>query len=250
MLAWMETASFAVWDWWTRWVGSERTIGWLRRWFPTSYGRTVFSVPDGQSIHLTIDDAPGDPTMFNALLDALQTNRCHATFFVIGSYVDKEPGRRKALERAVREGHTLANHLMEDRSAARMSEAEFEKALLDCQNIIDGICPDAHVTEKTRWFRPPCGALAAWMMNILDKHDYVPVLGTVYPNDCAHQSLPAEMVEYVVRETRDGDILILHSPEVGKRESQVGVVSAVAERFEGSLKALPPPSTLFNANAK
>jgi hypothetical protein len=61
-------------------------------------------------VALTIDDCPTDST--EALLDQLKAHNARATFFIISSYVK---GREKTVERMVREGHELANHMVKVR---------------------------------------------------------------------------------------------------------------------------------------
>jgi peptidoglycan-N-acetylglucosamine deacetylase len=52
---------------------------------------------------LTFDDGPSTP----AVLDVLQKNGVHATFFVVGKRVAAEPG---TLRRIIAGGHALGNH--------------------------------------------------------------------------------------------------------------------------------------------
>src|SRR5690349_4193931 len=61
-----------------------------------------------RTIALTFDDGP-DPTWTPQILDLLSQNKVPATFFVVGTEVVRN---RTITERAVREGHTVANHTM------------------------------------------------------------------------------------------------------------------------------------------
>ncbi|MBC5581973.1 polysaccharide deacetylase [Anaerofilum sp. BX8] len=58
-------------------------------------------------IYLTFDDGPSDHT--EEILDILAQNDVKATFFVVGRSHDT-PAGREALQRIVREGHTLGIH--------------------------------------------------------------------------------------------------------------------------------------------
>ena len=83
--------------------------------------------PGSRRIALTIDDAPSD--LLGPVLDALKACGVKATFFVIADFCSTY-ARRQLLERAVREGHELGNHMCDDVSCHGMSAEEFEKDLL------------------------------------------------------------------------------------------------------------------------
>lgn len=57
-------------------------------------------------IHLTFDDGPSS-SVTPQILDILKENKIKATFFVLGSNVNKHP---ELIQRMAREGHAIANH--------------------------------------------------------------------------------------------------------------------------------------------
>jgi peptidoglycan/xylan/chitin deacetylase (PgdA/CDA1 family) len=57
-------------------------------------------------VALTFDDGP-NPPVTEAVLDMLVEAKAHATFFVIGRWVERWPD---TLRRVAREGHTIGNH--------------------------------------------------------------------------------------------------------------------------------------------
>lgn len=68
---------------------------------------------DAGRVYLTFDDGPIDATL--TVLDVLRANEVRATFFVNGLHLDglggeREGLAREALQRIIRDGHTLANH--------------------------------------------------------------------------------------------------------------------------------------------
>ena len=66
---------------------------------------TVTSAPSGTTIYLTFDDGPSKLT--SGILDTLKAYDAKATFFVIGSQLDKYAD---VVKRAQDEGHTIALH--------------------------------------------------------------------------------------------------------------------------------------------
>lgn len=90
-------------------------------------GTTI--VPNGKTIYLTFDDGPSAHT--KKLLDVLAKYDVKATFFVIKtSYID-------VIERAAREGHSIAIHSFTHRySDIYSSDEAFMADLLAMQNLI------------------------------------------------------------------------------------------------------------------
>lgn len=63
----------------------------------------------GKTIFLTFDDGPSlDNTP--RVLDILKANDVKATFFVLGSNVEKSDNHKEMLRRTISEGHAIANH--------------------------------------------------------------------------------------------------------------------------------------------
>ncbi len=59
--------------------------------------------------YLTFDDGPSE-YVTDEILDVLKEKDVKATFFVLGSMVDKNDYAKKALKRIVKEGHAIGNH--------------------------------------------------------------------------------------------------------------------------------------------
>jgi len=77
--------------------------------------RVKIKRPDvNKVVALTLDDAP-HKTLTPAILDVLKENNSRATFFCIGSHIEKvDPA---LIQRMRDEGHELGNHLMKDEAA-------------------------------------------------------------------------------------------------------------------------------------
>lgn len=59
--------------------------------------------------YLTFDDGPAE-YVTDEILDVLKQKDVKATFFVLGSMVDKNDYAKRALKRIVKEGHAIGNH--------------------------------------------------------------------------------------------------------------------------------------------
>ena len=99
---------------------------------PTSqwYGQT-FTGPRGSSrqIALTYDDGPNDPHTLR-LLEVLAKHSVHATFFLIGRYVQQRPQIARAILQA---GHIVGNHTFTHPLLIFKTEAEIRRELTQCR---------------------------------------------------------------------------------------------------------------------
>mmetsp|Transcript_17535 Transcript_17535/g.54779 ORF Transcript_17535/g.54779 Transcript_17535/m.54779 type:complete len:273 (+) Transcript_17535:496-1314(+) len=189
----------------------------LRRWVST-YGDCVVNYEMAAKVcALTIDDAPSDPALMHRTLDILKENGVRATFFVVEEFA-RDPERRETLERAVREGHELANHLVKDESPASYSEDEFREALAACDALLQDLVDD-WADRSLRWYRPPHGYMARYMKRSLRDLRYVAALADVFPLDTEVRS-PDWIVDFVKQQTKPGSILLLHAPD--EREAPNG----------------------------
>ncbi|CAI5735079.1 unnamed protein product [Hyaloperonospora brassicae] len=98
---------------------------------------------------LTVDDSPSPATP--AILDVLRDHGVRATFFIISDFI---PGNEEVLRRIVREGHTLANHLTEDRASILDELHVFEHKLLQCDRAIDHFQPAADHDDDDELLTP------------------------------------------------------------------------------------------------
>lgn len=171
---------------------------------------------------LTIDDCPsGDPTLFAELLDTLKRHGVRATLMVI---TDLKPGMRPLLERAIAEGHELGNHMPKDRSYAKDDAGTFHTELRKSKAAIAAIYRDAMAVNgedavvPPPWFRAPKGFLSEAMMPALSQEGYQHVLGDVHSNDFEFRWKAKDVrltdyhVDYILRTTQRGSIIIVHCP--------------------------------------
>jgi len=214
---WSEPIARALWSAGHR-VSDPRQLGErLKRRLPAFRDALTFVDvrPGSRRIALTIDDAPSD--LLGSTLDALLHSNMKATFFVIADFCSTY-ARKQLLERAVREGHELGNHMCDDVSCYGMSIDEFEADLLRCDDLLNKL--DKHWrTKKSRCFRPPQGYLNEDMLQVLKRLGYRVALADVFPLDTAVRSVEW-LVEFVMAKTRPGSIIILHAPDLRGRHDR------------------------------
>eukprot|EP01124_Arcella_intermedia_P019141 TRINITY_DN26278_c0_g1_i1.p1 TRINITY_DN26278_c0_g1~~TRINITY_DN26278_c0_g1_i1.p1 ORF type:complete len:238 (-),score=16.96 TRINITY_DN26278_c0_g1_i1:36-749(-) len=153
-------------------------------------------------ISLTIDDAPTVDT--RRIAELLRKYEAKATFFVIGSFVERCDPQRELLEELVREGHELGNHGYEDVAAVRLDAPTLREHIQKTEALLS--FPGS---SRTRWFRPGSGFYHEGMVDSVQGMGYSVALGSVYPHDPVVRSAWVNS-NYLLWKTSPGDILILH----------------------------------------
>jgi len=172
---------------------------------------------DSGEVALTFDDEPNSvatPQIMN-ILDAAHV---HATFFVVGQAVERQPEVVRAL---YRHGHLVANHSFH-RDEWRWLDPrypELQRAQAAFQKEI-GACP--------AWFRPPNGERTPFMARVVHRHGMRMAMWDVSASDRPHQA-PEAIVRRVLHDARSGSIIDLRD----------GIDGASAANKDALIRALP-----------
>jgi peptidoglycan-N-acetylglucosamine deacetylase len=167
------------------------------RWYgPTFSGRGRGS----KQIALTYDDGPNDPHTLR-LLEVLARHDVHATFFMIGRYVQQRPDLAQEVARA---GHVIGNHTFTHPLLIFESAARTRSEMVECRAALT----DA-VGEHSNLFRPPFGGRRPATMRIARELGLETIMWNVTGYDWNAPSA-AEIESKVVRHMRGGDVILLH----------------------------------------
>src|ERR1700733_9025032 len=135
------------------------------------YGQTFTALPHGsRQIALTYDDGPNDPHTFR-LLEVLARHGVHATFFLIGRYVQQHPEIVRDIFQA---GHVVGNHTFSHPLLIFKSENEIRHELTQCRSALQ----DA-VGEPSNLFRPPFGGRRPAVLRVARELGLQPVMSKV-----------------------------------------------------------------------
>jgi peptidoglycan/xylan/chitin deacetylase (PgdA/CDA1 family) len=154
-------------------------------------------------IALTIDDAPSQHTQ--RILEVLQVNNAHATFFIIGSQV---PGHEQTLQDIIRAGNELGNHAMYDEPSRALSDSELQSQI----RAVDAMIREEYSAlnmPMPKYFRPGSGFFSTRMRALVAKLGYRVVLGNIYPHD---PQIPFWRINawHVLSMLQPGGIVICH----------------------------------------
>jgi peptidoglycan/xylan/chitin deacetylase (PgdA/CDA1 family) len=165
------------------------------------YGRTFTGLsPGSKQLALTYDDGPNDPHTLR-LLEVLAKHDVHATFFMIGRYIQQRPDIAQEIVKA---GHVVGNHTFTHPFLSLKSAAEVRQELADCHSALQ----DA-VGEHSNLFRPPFGARRPAVLRIVRQLRLEPVMWNVTGYDW--NAPPAAVIEQkVTKQIRGGNVILLH----------------------------------------
>ncbi|CAI5471777.1 unnamed protein product [Closterium sp. Yama58-4] len=215
---------------------------WIITWVRQNQPHVLFEhVTKDRLVALTIDDGPnGDTT--HELLDILKEHGCTATFFVIGSNIDRYPG---IVDRMHAEGHEVGNHMTADEPSWRLSAHEFESSLLAVDAKLHRYFRRDPGGNPVKWFRPGHGWYTKRMRQQAQRHGYNVALGSVFPMDPLFKDSSRPLAAYCLSKVYPGAIIILHDrPQQGTQTVEILRMMLPELRRQGyqvvSLSHLPP----------
>lgn len=172
--------------------------------------------PEKPMIALTFDDGPGPDT--EKLLATLEQYNARATFFMVGSRVEKYPDTVKKMQQI---GCELGNHTAEHKDLTKLSDAEIKDAI----NTVSEKVEKASEGSPTTVTRPPYGAfndqvkaaapepLIMWSVDTLD-----------------WKTRNVESTIKSVNNATDGDIILMHDIHKTSVEAAVKLIPQLVEK--------------------
>ena len=168
-------------------------------------------------VALTFDDGP-HPVYTPELLDGLKERGVCATFFVVGENI---PGNEEILRRMDAEGHLIGNHTYKH---VKLSDLDSARACAEVEKTNALIC---EVTGKEPEFiRPPFGE---WKKAMECSFEMIPVLWDVDPLDWTTKNT-ALVVERVLKDTKPGNIILLHDYYQSSVDAALEIVDTLTQR--------------------
>lgn len=138
------------------------------------------------------------------ILDALAKHGIHATFFLTGRWVAKNPDLTR---RIAAEGHEIGNHTYAHRSLIGLSAGEIAQEVEKTDQLVLKLT--GHSTKPL--VRVPYGARDSRVLSILREQGYRSIYWDVDSWDGFKRGISATEVEKrVVGKTRNGSIVLMH----------------------------------------
>ena len=151
-------------------------------------------------IAITFDDGP-HPYLTPRILEILERYGVEATFFMVGVNVRNYPDAARAVIEA---GHEVGNHTFTHGHMKRLSPAEVEREIGECEAALEELCE-----YRPHLFRPPEGAVNTYIAHCSEENDYKLILWSLDTRDWENKSTE-EIVERVLSSVTAGDIILMH----------------------------------------
>lgn len=153
-----------------------------------------------KSVVLTFDDGPSHEYT-EPILDILKKYNVKATFFVVGSQVQKHCN---ILRRIYSEGHEIGNHSYNHPWMAKISSEEQQNEILQTQGMIQSC-----IGSQPRWFRSPYASQNESTLRIAHQAGLNTALWTIDTQDWRKSSTTQSIIQKALN-YQTNNIILMH----------------------------------------
>ena len=192
-------------------------------------------------IALTFDDGPS-PGYTNTILAILERYHIHATFFMLGVWVQRYPDLARAV---FADGDVIGDHTWGHPDLTKLGNDQINQQLANTRDIIQQT-----TGARAALFRPPYGAYTRRVLDLAAALQFSTIVWSVDPRDWSRPGTDAIMSR-VLNATQNGSIILLHDGG-GDRSQTVAALPTIIEQLQQRgftfvtipqlLIHLPPPT--------
>lgn len=177
----------------------------------------TWKVPtDSPTIYLTFDDGP-IPGITPWVLDQLEAYNAKATFFCVGSNVEKN---NDVFQQVVNGGHTIGSHTMNHLNGWGTDNIPYFHNVRRGASLV-----------KSELYRPPYGKMKPSQTQFINRH-YQVVMWDVLSGDFDPNITNDQCYRNVITHAEPGSIIVLHDSIKAKEKLQ-NVLPRILEHFSG-----------------
>lgn len=162
------------------------------------------SFANQKKIALTFDDGP-NPPYTNQILETLQKNGAHATFFVMGINVKAHP---EILKQVYAAGNEIGNHTFSHPLITKISTKSLENELNKTNQLIYST-----INVYPKLFRPPYGMSSASTTKVIEQLGYKKITWDFMVGDYQSNITSEKIAADVIKHARSGAIITMHDKE-------------------------------------
>lgn len=196
-------------------------------------------------VAITFDDGPSEEFTL-PILEILKEYDVPATFFMVGSHVEKYPD---AARKVADEGHAIGNHTQNHRNLPTLSTFDLHQEIVEATAVI---------TETTgtypAYLRPPRGMYDGRSRRLSTLLGQEIVLWSISTRDWRYGVTADYIVRFVSSKVRGGDIILFHDSgallqnEGGDRRATVLALPGAIEAIRAKgLEIVPLEELLHDA---
>ncbi len=160
----------------------------------------------GKTIYLTFD-AGYENGCTAQILDVLKAHEVPAAFFLVGTYIEKNP---ELVVRMAREGHIVGNHTQSHPDMSKISDQEaFRRELEAVEQAYLAVTGE----EMPKFYRPPQGVYSEGNLKQAQALGYKTVFWSLAYVDWYNDRQPTAEQAYakLIPRIHDGAVVLLHS---------------------------------------
>lgn len=178
------------------------------------YNKNYRTVSQGSMVALTYDNGPGTQT--SSILDTLEANDAHATFFVLGSNLT---GADSILNRMKNIGCQIGNHSYDNTAFSSLSNKQIKKEISATNKLIKKAT--GHGTSIARTPEGSCDENTAKIMKRA-------VIGCTLDSKDQENNRDAT-VERILENVNPGDVILLHDSVSSSGKTAALLIPALKE---------------------
>lgn len=172
---------------------------------------------EAKYVALTFDDGPSGKYT-RQLLDGLYDRGVKATFFLCGYRIREYPD---IAQRIIDEGHEIGCHGYSHKNMQTMSRRDIAAEIADTHALLPEGC-------SPRFLRPPGGCCSDGIRQVAEARQLAILSWSVDPRDWATRDAAA-IERAVLKNIKDGDIVLLHDMSVSSVRAALDIVDALME---------------------
>jgi len=170
------------------------------------FSNYVWDIPNTENkIYLTFDDGP-TPEITEWVLEELKKYNAKATFFCIGSNIEKYP---EIFEKVIDGVHSIGNHTFNHLNGWKTSTEKYLENTKLCEDSILNL-KSAICNLQYKLFRPPYGKIKPSQSKKLRQLGYKIIMWDVLSADFDTTISPEKCLENVLKNVKSGSIIVFH----------------------------------------
>ncbi len=167
----------------------------------TSTKEPVYQGNTGQKVVAITVNVDWGEEYIPSMLEQFDKYDCKVTFFVTGTWAEKNP---ELLKKMCAAGHSIQNHAYKHVHFSSLSDAEAKSQIKKAEEIILNI-----TGTKTAFFAPPYGEQNQRLLNAVAEINYELIMWSVDTIDWQKPS-PATIVKRVTNKVHNDAIILMH----------------------------------------
>lgn len=185
--------------------------GYLSMGIVLKYKSASASSVEVRKIAITFDDGP-NPDYTADLLKGLKERGVAATFFLLGTEIEKSP---ELVEQMYEDGHLIGTHSYQHVNLCNLTDEAAIEQVVKTNTLIEEI-----TGECPQFIRPPYGC---WKKNLDYNTTMIEVLWDVDPLDWNTNNTNV-IVKRVLKDVEDGDIILLHDASKSSVDAALQII--------------------------